>query len=65
MIAPLLFPQLALVDMVAMSVGPLAELMVILVERIQPLASLTLILCDPEDRFEKDVEEVKADSSTE
>jgi hypothetical protein len=44
---PLLSPQLVLAGVAAMAVGPLALLMVTLVEYIQPLASLTWMLCGP------------------
>ena len=61
----MLSPQLAPAGVVTMAVGPLALLMVTLVEKIQPLASLTWILCEPAASPEYEVEAVKAEASTE
>jgi hypothetical protein len=47
MMVPLLSPQLALAGVATIAVGPLALLMVMLVEKIQLLASLTWTLCGP------------------
>jgi hypothetical protein len=55
---PLLSPQLALAGVATMAVGPLAFVIVTLVEKIQPLASLTWMLCEPAAIPEYDVEAV-------
>ena len=48
---PLLSPQLAFVTVVKIAVGPPVLFMVALVEKMQPLASLTLTVCVPAARL--------------
>ena len=44
---PLFSPQLALPGVVTIAVGPVVLLMAAVVEKIQPLASFTSMVCDP------------------
>jgi hypothetical protein len=62
---PLLSPQLALPGVTTMAVGPLVLLIVTLVEKIQPFASLTWTLCEPAVNAEYTVEVVNAEAFTE
>src|SRR5205085_2762387 len=50
-IVPLLAPQLASVGVTATALGPFVLVMLAVVENVHPLASFTLIVCEPAPRL--------------
>ena len=65
MSVPLAAPQVASVVVIAIAVGQLVLLIASVVEKIQPLASVTSMVCDPAGRLLYTSVAVDAEPSTE